>query len=67
MKLDKGYSRPNLNNMRKFYLLYPICQTLSDKLSRSHIGEQITIFVVLCSFDFKVFCKGSVLHGKRWS
>ena len=29
-KLGKGYSRPNLNNMRKFYLLYPICQTLSD-------------------------------------
>lgn len=25
VKLGKGYSRPNLNNMRKFYLLYPIC------------------------------------------
>lgn len=43
MKLGKGYSRPNLNNMRKFYLLYPICQTLSDKLSWSHICELITI------------------------
>ena len=42
-KLGKGYSRPNLNNMRKFYLLYPICQTLSDKLSWSHICELITI------------------------
>lgn len=30
-KLGKGYSRPNLNNMRKFYALYPICQTVSDK------------------------------------
>lgn len=43
IKLGKGYSRPNLNNMRKFYLLYPICQTMSDKLSWSHICELITI------------------------
>lgn len=43
IKLGKGYSRPNLNNMRKFYLLYPICQTPSDKLSWSHICELITI------------------------
>jgi len=43
VKLGKGYSRPNLNNMRKFYLLYPICQTVSDKLSWSHICELITI------------------------
>lgn len=43
VKLGKGYSRPNLNNMRKFYLLYPICQTMSDKLSWSHICELITI------------------------
>lgn len=42
-KLGKGFSRPNLNNMRKFYLLFPICQTLSDKLSWSHICELITI------------------------
>ena len=31
-KVGRGYSRPNLNNMRKFYLLYPNCQT-SDKLT----------------------------------
>ena len=43
LKLGKGYSRPNLNNMRKFYLLYPICQTVSDKLSWSHICELIKI------------------------
>lgn len=42
-KLCKGYSRSNLNNMRKFYLLCPICQTLSDKLSRSYICKLITI------------------------
>lgn len=43
LKLGKGYSRPNLNNMRKFYLRYPNCQTLSNKLSWSHICELIAI------------------------
>ncbi len=33
VKLGRGYSRPNLNNMRKFYLAYPICQNVSDKLN----------------------------------
>lgn len=52
-RVGRGYSRPNLNNMRKFYLLYPICQTsdkseiaicqTSDKLTWSHICELITI------------------------
>ena len=31
-RVGRGYSHPNLNNMRKFYLMYSICQT-SDKLS----------------------------------
>ena len=39
----RGFSRPNLNNMRLFYLRYPICQTLSDKLSWSHYCELIKI------------------------
>ena len=39
----RGFSRPNLNNMRMFYLRYPICQTLSDKLSWSHYCELIKI------------------------
>lgn len=51
-KVGRGYSRPNLNNMRKFYLMFPKCQTsdkslpnfqTSDKLSWSHICELITI------------------------
>lgn len=42
-KLGKGFSRPNLNFMRKFYLLYPNCQTVSNKLSWSHICELVTI------------------------
>ena len=43
LRLGKGYSRPNLNNMRKFYLCYPKCQTVSDKLTWSHICELIKI------------------------
>lgn len=51
-RVGRGYSRPNLNNMRKFYLMYPnfqisdktasICQ-MSDKLTWSHICELVTI------------------------
>ena len=43
LRLGKGYSRPNLNNMRKFYLKYPNCQMVSDKLSWSHICELIKL------------------------
>ena len=43
MKLGRGYSYPNLNNMRKFYLTYPICQNVSDKLNWSQICELITV------------------------
>ena len=52
-RVGRGYSRPNLNNMRKFYLMYSICQTsdksglpivqTSDKLTWSHICELVTI------------------------
>jgi len=39
----KGFSRPNLNNMRQLYLKYPICQMPSDKLSWSHYCELLKI------------------------
>lgn len=42
-RLGRGFSRPNLVNMRKFYLTYPNCQTVSDNLTWSHIGELIKI------------------------
>lgn len=42
-ELGKGFSRSNLQNMRLFYLNYPICQTLSGKLSWSHYCELLTI------------------------
>lgn len=42
-RFGRGFSRPNLVNMRKFYLTYPNCQTVSDNLTWSHIGELIKI------------------------
>ena len=35
-EFGKGFSRSNLQNMRAFYLAYPICHTVSGKLSWSH-------------------------------
>ena len=40
---EKGFSRSNLQNMRQFYLKYPICQTLSGKLSWSYYCEILSI------------------------
>jgi len=40
---EKDFSKSNLFNMRKFYLKYPICQTLSGKLSWSHYCEILSI------------------------
>ena len=38
-ELGKGFSRSNLQNMRLLYLNYPICQSLSGKLSFTHYCE----------------------------
>jgi len=42
-EFGKGFSRSNLQNMRAFYLTYPICQTVSGKLSWSHYCELLSI------------------------
>ncbi|MGP8329709.1 MAG: PDDEXK nuclease domain-containing protein [Methanosarcinaceae archaeon] len=39
----KGFSRSNLNYMRLFYNMYPICETVSHKLGWSHICELVKI------------------------
>lgn len=41
--LGKGYSRSNLQNMRRLYLNYPKCQTVSGKLSWSHWCELLEL------------------------
>ncbi len=42
-RYGKGFSRSNLQSMRLLYQYYPICQTLSGKLTWSHYLELISI------------------------
>jgi len=42
-EMGRGYSRSNLQNMRALYREYPICQTLSGKLSWSHYIELLAV------------------------
>jgi hypothetical protein len=39
----RGFSRSNLTNMRQLYIKYPICVTLSHKLTWSHYYELLKI------------------------
>ena len=39
----KGFSRSNIQRMRRFFLIYPICATASHKLSWSHWVELLKI------------------------
>lgn len=43
IKHGKGFSRSNLVRFRQLYIAYPICATLSHKLSWSHIVELLKI------------------------
>jgi len=43
LRHGRGFSRSNLNYMRLFYLFYPICETLSHKLTWSHYCELVKI------------------------
>ncbi len=43
VSLGKGFSKSNLFNMRLFYVRFPIFQTVSGKLSWSHIIEIVNI------------------------
>ena len=43
IRYGKGFSRSNLNYMRKLYTKYPACETLSHKLSWSHYYELLKI------------------------
>jgi hypothetical protein len=42
-KFGKGFSRSNLNYMRLFYQLFPICEALPHKLSWTHFCELVKI------------------------
>ena len=61
-ELGRGFSRSNLQNMRSFYLTYPICQTLSGKLSWSHYIELLSV----SDKDARSFYEQECLNS-RWS
>jgi predicted nuclease of restriction endonuclease-like (RecB) superfamily len=61
-RFGKGFSRPNLQNMRLFYMRFPICQTVSGKLSWSHVIEIVNIDDKL-ERDFYL----AETVGERWS
>jgi hypothetical protein len=42
-EFGKGLDRSNLNNMRQFYLVYPICDAVSHKLSWTYYRRLICI------------------------
>jgi len=43
LKFGKGFSMTNLYSMRQFFEAYPISQTLSAKLTWSHVTELVDI------------------------
>ncbi len=43
LQYGRGFSRSNLNYMRLLYRKYPICETLSHKLSWSHYYELLKV------------------------
>ena len=56
----KGFSRSNLTYMRKLYLAFPICETLSHKLSWSHYFE-----LLKCAdpMEMQFYFKESIREG----
>ena len=58
----RGFSRSNLNYMRLFYFRYPICETLSHKLSWSHYCELVKIDDEL---ERSFYCQQNLLEN--WS
>ena len=43
LRHGKGFSRSNLTRFRQFFLAYPICATVSHKLTWSHIVELLKL------------------------
>ena len=72
---SKGFSRPNLSNMRLLYQRYPICQTMSDKLSWSHYVELISIqhsrreaiAVMTGEIDMEEIKRAAESLGRKWT
>jgi len=61
-EFGRGFSRPNLINMKKLYESYPDGQTLSDHLSWSHYCELLSV----SDTDARSFYEKECLNS-RWS
>jgi predicted nuclease of restriction endonuclease-like (RecB) superfamily len=61
-ELGKGFSRPNLINMKNFYKSYPDGQTVSDRLSWSHYCELLGV----SDIDARGFYEKECLNA-HWS
>ncbi len=48
----KGFSTRNLRNMRQFYILFPIWQTVSAKLTWSHYYRSIELLIKAVIYIF---------------
>jgi hypothetical protein len=59
---QKDVGRSNLNHMRQLYITYPICETLSHKLSWSHYVELLKIDD---PYERSFYEKQSIIE--RWS
>ena len=57
----RGFSRSNLNYMRLFYIRYPICVTMSHKLSWSHYVELLKIDDELPREELKMALSATLL------
>ena len=61
-ELERGFSRSNLFNMRKFHLEYPSVQTLSGQLTWSHICE----LLIIDNKDKRSFYENEIINS-NWS
>lgn len=61
-EFGKGFSRSNLQNMRKFYLTYKKCQSVTGKLSWTHYCELLSI----SDIDKRSFYEKEALNS-NWS
>ncbi|MFH1453109.1 MAG: DUF1016 N-terminal domain-containing protein [Armatimonadota bacterium] len=67
-KFSKGFSRRNVSDMKRFYALYPIWQTVSAKLAWSHYSLLISVSDKYARNFYKKQClkeKWSVRELKR--
>ena len=65
-RVGRGYSHPNLNNMRKFYLMFPKCQT-SDKSSQNFQTSEKLTWIAICLSRSMNYSSLIRKNCERWS